>query len=188
MLLDCGPDYNYYTSDIGRMYPVDGTYTDTQRQLYGFIVEYHKEFLSLLGPGVDDEQVRLEAAKRMARVVDATRWEQPIFESAARRALEFPFHLSHPVGLAVHDAGHYRGKGLKPGVVLSVDPQLIIPEIRGYFRVEDTVVITENGIENYTESAPLELDEVESVMKQDGMLQAYPRSGPGMAPVRPLKL
>ncbi len=174
VLLDCAPDYRYYTSDIGRMFPVNGRYSDVQRQLYGFMVEYHKQFLSLLGPGEDDEAIRLEVAARMKAVVDSTPWVDPVYESAGRRALEFPYHLSHPVGLAVHDVGHYRGRKLQPGIVLSVDPQLIIPEVRGYYRVEDTVVITENGIENFTAQAPLELDDVEAMMQQDGMLRSFP--------------
>ena len=120
------------------------------------MVEYHKVFLSLLGPGTDDETVRLRAAEIMTEVVDRTTFSKPIYEAAARRALEFPYHLSHPVGMAVHDVGHYRGKTLEPGIVLTVDPQLIIPEERLYVRVEDTVVITEDGIENLTprRSAP----------------------------------
>jgi len=174
VLVDCAPDYKYYTSDIGRMFPVNGVYTDVQRQLYGFMVEYHKVLLSLLGPGESDEKIRLEAAARMKKVVDSTTWAEPIYEQAARRALEFPHHLSHPVGMSVHDVGHYRGKTLEVGVVLTVDPQLIIPEERKYVRVEDTVVITENGIENFTEPAPLELDEVEQAMQREGMLQAFP--------------
>lgn len=176
VLIDCAPDYHYYTSDIGRMFPVNGTFTGTQRQLYGFIVEYHKVFLELLGPGEEDERIRVEAANRMRRVVDSTNWEKPIYERAARRALEFPVHLSHPVGLAVHDVGHYRGGTLREGVVLSVDPQLIVPEERGYYRVEDTVVITSDGIENFTRDTPLELEDIERVMKSDGILQRFPAS------------
>ena len=180
ILLDCAPDYRYYTSDIGRMIPIDGTYSKLQRQLYGFMVEYHKVFLELLGPGENPERVRIEASGRMKKHVDATHWQKPIYEQAARRALEFPYHLSHPVGMAVHDVGHYREKEkLQEGVVLTVDPQLIIPEERRYVRVEDTVVITANGIENFTESAPLELDDVEAMMKGDGMLQAFPADGLG---------
>ena len=63
VLVDCAPDYHYYTSDIGRMWPVNGCYDDIQRELYGFVVEYHKVFLSLLRPGTDDETVRLQAAE-----------------------------------------------------------------------------------------------------------------------------
>ena len=166
VLFDCGPDYNYYASDITRMWPVNGVYSEVQRQLYGFMVEYHLTLLRLLRPGVSAEAVQEEAAREMEPVVEATKWLKPIYEQAARRALVFPHHLSHPVGMAVHDVGHYRGTELRPGVVLTVDPQLIIPEERLYVRVEDTVAITADGIDNFTQDAPYDLDEVERLMRE----------------------
>lgn len=60
-------------------------------------------------------------------------------------------------------------------MVLSVDPQLIIPEERKYVRVEDTVAITEDGIENLTGAAPLELDEIEYLVGSGGLADACPR-------------
>lgn len=175
VLVDCGPDYHYYASDITRMWPVNGVYDEVQRQLYSFMVAYHKTLLRLLRPGVTAEQVRDEAAVEMTEVVKRTHFLKPIYGEAARRALVFPYHLSHPVGMAVHDVGHYRGKVLEPGIVLTVDPQLIIPEERRYVRVEDTVVITDEGIENFTAEAPLELGAVEKLMKETGMTERYPR-------------
>ena len=175
VLVDCGPDFHYYASDITRMWPVSGAYDKVQRTLYGFMVEYHRALLRLLRPGVTAEQVQAEAAEVMRPVLERTDFLTPHYREAAERALVFPHHLSHPVGMAVHDVGHYRGKVLEPGIVLSVDPQLIIPEERRYVRVEDTVVVTDAGIENLTGSAPLDLDEVEAVMKETGMPARYPR-------------
>ena len=68
--MDCAPDYHYYTSDIGRMWPVNGRYSDVQRELYGFVVAYHKAFLDLIRPGVTAEQITAEAAERMRGVVE----------------------------------------------------------------------------------------------------------------------
>jgi Xaa-Pro aminopeptidase len=166
VLVDCAPDYRYYTSDIGRMWPVNGRYTPLQRELYGLIVAYHKVLLRLIRPGVTDAQIQQEAAAEMEAVVETTSFSKPIYEEAARRALAFPYHMSHPVGMAVHDVGHYRGQPLQPGVVLALDPQMWIPEERRYIRVEDTVAVTEDGIENLTSAAPLELDEVEALMQE----------------------
>ncbi len=173
VLVDGAPDYGYYTSDIGRMWPVNGKYTPVQKELYGFIVEYHKVFLSLIRPGVTDEAIRLEAAQKMADVVKQTRFSKDIYQQAAKRSLDFPYHMSHSVGMAVHDVGHYRGNVLKPGVVFALDPQLIIPEEKLYIRVEDTVIVTEDGVENVTVDAPLELEDVEQLMKEEGILQHY---------------
>ena len=174
VLGDCAPDYRYYASDIGRMWPVNGKYTDTQRQLYGFMVEYHKVYLELIRPGLTDGQIRDQAAERMKDVAAGIAWEKPAYEKAAQWAIDFPHHMSHPVGLACHDDGHYRGKPLEPGVALALDPQMIVAEERLYIRVEDTIVITEDGFENFTADAPLELDDVEALMKEEGMVQRYP--------------
>jgi Xaa-Pro aminopeptidase len=177
VLVDCAPDYHYYTSDIGRMWPVNGRYSNVQRELYGFVVAYHKVFLDLIRPGVTAEQITADAAERMRGVVERTRWSKPIYAQAARDALKWPYHMTHPVGMAVHDVGHYRGKPLQPGVVLTLDPTLRVPEEQLYIRSEDTLLITEDGYENFTADAPLELDDVERTIVQAGMLQSYPAWG-----------
>jgi Xaa-Pro aminopeptidase len=177
LLLDCAPEYRYYTSDIGRMLPVNGTYSREQRQLYGFIVAYHKVFLELIRPGVTAEEITAEASARMKPVVEATKWYKPSWEQGARAALEFPFMMTHPVGMSVHDVGHYRTKVIRPGTVLTLDPSLWVREEHIYIRSEDTMVVTETGFENFTAQAPLELDDVETTMKQEGMLQRYPAIG-----------
>lgn len=174
VLVDSAPDYHYYTSDIGRMWPVNGCYSAAQRELYGFMVQYHKVFLELVRPGVSAEQIMTEAAGRMREVIERTTWSKPLYEQAAIQALKFPYHMSHPVGMSVHDVSHYRGKPLQPGTVLSLDPSLLVPEEHLYIRVEDTILITETGLENLTVDAPLELDDVEKTMKQAGMLQSFP--------------
>jgi Xaa-Pro aminopeptidase len=174
VLVDCAPDYRYYTSDIGRMWPVNGRYSALQRELYGFIVAYHKTFLDLIRPGVMPEQILDEAAVQMREVIESTKFSKPIYEQAARKALAFKGHLSHPVGMSVHDVGNYRGRPLQPGVVLTLDPMMWVPAEKRYIRVEDTLLITENGYENFTCDAPLELDDVEETMTQEGMLQKYP--------------
>ena len=174
VLVDCAPDYRYYTSDIGRMWPVNGVYSPLQRELYGFMVAYHKVLLRLIRPGVTDVQIQQEAAAEMAQVVERTGFSKGIYEAAARRALAFPYHMSHCVGMAVHDVGHYRGKPLQPGMVFALDPQMWIPEEKLYIRVEDTVAVTEDGIENLTAGAPLELEDVEALIREPGLLDRFP--------------
>ena len=181
VLMDVAPDFHYYTSDIGRMWPVGGVYAPWQRELYGFMVEYHKVLLGLIRPGATADEIHAAAAAQMAKVIDRTRFSKPVFEAAARRTLEFKGHLSHPVGMSVHDVGGYGGDGparetpLRPGVVFTVDPQMWIPEERLYIRCEDTVVVTDGGIENLTAAAPLDLDDVERTMREEG---AYARITP----------
>jgi len=165
VLMDVAPDYHYYTSDIGRTWPVGGTYAPWQRELYGFMVEYHKTLLPLIRPGRTADEIHAEAAAAMAKVVERTKFSKPIYEAAARRTLEFKGHLSHPVGMAVHDVGGYRAQPLRPGVVFTVDPQMWVPEEKVYIRCEDTVAVTDAGIENLTAAAPLDLAAVEAAMR-----------------------
>jgi Xaa-Pro aminopeptidase len=174
VLVDCAPDYHYYTSDIGRIWPVNGRYSDVQRELYGFVVQYHKAFLDVVRPHVTPEQIMDEAAERMRAVLERSSFSKDIYQQAAARTLEWRGHMSHPVGMAVHDVGRYREKPLQPGVVFALDPSLWVPEEQLYYRVEDTLVITQDGYENLTADAPLELQDVEAMVQQEGMLQRFP--------------
>ena len=77
--------------------------------------------------------------------------------------------------MAVHDVGRYFGRPMEPGLVFALDPQMWVPEEKLYIRVEDTVAITKDGVEILTQGVPLELDDVEALMRSDeGILQAFP--------------
>jgi len=174
VLMDYAPDYHHYTSDIGRMWPVNGTYSPWQRELYGYIVEYHKVLLGLIRPGRMAREIEEEAAVRMRTVIESRSWSKESFRQAALATLEFHGHLSHGVGMAVHDVWDYRKEPLRSGVVFALDPQMWVHEEELYIRVEDTVVVTETGVENLTSAVPLELDEVEALMRSEGIAQKFP--------------
>ena len=146
VLMDVAPDYHYYTSDVARMWPVNGKYSPDQRDLYGFIVEYQKALLQHIRPGVTPEQVMAEAASDMRPVFEAVKFSKDIYRVAAEGAFEFKGHLSHPVGMAVHDVGNYRNRLLEPGMVFSIDPMIWVPEEKLYVRMEDVVVVTTDGV------------------------------------------
>jgi Xaa-Pro aminopeptidase len=169
--MDYAPDYRYYVSDIGRVWPVNGKYNAWQRELLQFVLEYHKAVLTRIRPGVTPAQIMEEAKKAMEPVFARTTFSKPIYEQAARRLVESGGGVfSHTVGMAVHDVGSYRA-GLKPGHVFSVDPQLRVPEENLYLRYEDTVVVTETGVENFTDFLPMELDDLERLVQEKGVLQ-----------------
>lgn len=76
--------------------------------------------------------------------------------------------------MAVHDDGEYQRGELRPGHVFSVDPQLWVPEENLYIRYEDVVVITESGMENFTDFLPSELNEIEKLVGRGGLVQQFP--------------
>ena len=175
VLMDYAPDYHYYTSDIGRVWPVNGKYNAWQRELLQFVLEFQKAVMSRIRPGVTATQIHDEAKKAMEPVFARTKFSKPIYEAAARRLVESGGGVfSHTVGMAVHDVGTYRNGPLKPGQVFSVDPQLRVPEENLYLRYEDTVVVTETGVENFTAFIPLELDEMEKMVLEKGVVQKVP--------------
>jgi Xaa-Pro aminopeptidase len=174
VIFDYAPDFNYYTSDIGRMFPVSGKYSQLQRELYGFVLEHHKTLLSLIRAGRTKDEVLLEAAGKLRPVVERRQWSKPIYKSAALALLQSKRPLSHGVGMAVNEATSWDAGPMQSGLVFAVDPELVVPEEQIYIRVEDTVVVTETGIENLTASAPTELDDVERIMNQANVLSSFP--------------
>jgi Xaa-Pro aminopeptidase len=74
----------------------------------------------------------------------------------------------------VHDVGTYHNGPLKPGQVFSVDPQLWVPEETLYIRYEDTGVVTDTGFENFTAFVPAELDDLEALARERGIVQMRP--------------
>ncbi len=175
ILMDYAPDYHYYVSDIGRMWPVSGKYSDWQRELIGFVLIYHEMALSIIKPGMTTEQIMDELTAQMEPILKKTTFSKRSFRKAAVKLLETGGGvLSHSVGMAVHDVGNYRKAELQPGMVFSVDPQLRVPEENLYIRYEDTILITENGIENLTDIAPRKLSEIEALIGAAGMIQNHP--------------
>ncbi|BCS30853.1 Xaa-Pro aminopeptidase [Luteitalea sp. TBR-22] len=171
VLMDYAPDYRYYTSDVTRMWPVNGRFSPAQRALYGFIAAYRDALVRHIRPGLTADEILDRAAADMATVLARTTFGNANHERAAREALKFRGHLSHPVGLTVHDVGTYRTGPLRPGQVFSIDPMLWVPEERLYVRVEDVVVVTETGVENFSDFVPVAPDALEAIVREPGILQ-----------------
>ena len=171
VLLDYAPDYRYYTSDVTRMWPVNGKYTPDQRALCAFILAYREALLKRIGPGVTPDQVLEGARPEMEQFLKTLTFTKEIYRKGAEEALRFRGHLSHPVGMTVHDVGSYQRKEFAAGLVFSIDPMLWIPEENLYVRMEDVVAVTANGVENFTDFLPATPDAIEKLMREDGILQ-----------------
>jgi Xaa-Pro aminopeptidase len=182
LLMDFAPDVGYYMSDVTRMWPVNGKFSDAQRELYGFYLACYKAILKAIRPGLTAAAIKTEAIREMERALAGAKFSKPIYESAARdfvegykRGASSPMtSLGHWVGMATHDVGPY-GEPLRAGMVFTIEPALTVPEEKIYIRLEDLIIITESGAEIVSDFVPMEIEAIEKQMKEEGLLQRYPR-------------
>jgi Xaa-Pro aminopeptidase len=185
LLMDYAPDYGYYESDVTRMFPVNGKFSTWQRELYGFYLACYREILKAIAPGKTSGEVIKEAGAGMDRVLATSKFSKASHRKAAEDFVEkykksgeseYPY-LGHWVGMATHDDGPHVGP-LKPGMVFTIEPALTVPDEKIYVRLEDVIFITDKGAEVVSNDAPWDIDAIEKVMKEDGMLKKYPRVYP----------
>ncbi|MCI4208771.1 Xaa-Pro aminopeptidase, partial [Dickeya dianthicola] len=179
VLIDAGCEYQGYAGDITRTFPVNGKFTPAQRAIYDIVLESEVRAIEMFAPGRSIREVNEEVVRIMLRGliklgilqgdVDA------LFAEQAHRRF-FMHGLSHWLGMDVHDVGDYgtadRGRALEPGMVLTVEPGLYIapdadvpPEYRGIgIRIEDDIVITENGNDVLTGDVVKDPDQIEALM------------------------
>ena len=174
VLMDFAPDSRYYTSDVTRMWPVNGKFTPDQRSFAEFILAYRNALLKRIKPGTTPQQVLEGARTEMEQVLKSTKFTKEYYRKAAEGMFTFRGHLSHPVGMTVHDVGNYWKGPYQAGQVFSIDPMLRVPEENLYIRMEDVVVVTETGVELFTDFLPSTADEIEKTMKEDGVVQMRP--------------
>ncbi len=181
LLIDAGCEYRGYASDITRTYPVDGTFTGPQRDIYELVLASQVACLDAVKPGVPFHDYHDAAERVLAQgYIDlglCTGALDEVLESGAYK--QFYMHRAgHWLGMDVHDAGLYRVKGasqtLAPGMVLTVEPGTYIrpaPNVPEHFwnigvRIEDDVLVTATGHENLTLAAPKTVADVEAACKR----------------------
>ena len=139
------------------------------------MLEFHKAVLSRIRPGVTATQIHDEAKKAMEPVFARTKFSKPIYEKAARTLVESGGGVfSHTVGMAVHDVGGYRNGPAQARTGLLDRSAAVgargesLPALRGH------VVVTETGVENFTDFMPMELDDMEKLVLEKGVVQKVP--------------
>lgn len=178
VLIDAGCEYQGYAGDITRTFPINGKFTPAQREIYDIVLASLDAALTLFRPGTSIQEVTGEVVRIMVTglvKLDILKGDvDQLITDNAHRAF-FMHGLSHWLGLDVHDVGFYgpdRSRTLEPGMVLTVEPGLYIapdadvpPQYRGIgIRIEDDILITENGNENLTASVVKKADEIEALM------------------------
>ncbi|MDM7923249.1 MAG: aminopeptidase P N-terminal domain-containing protein [Pyrinomonadaceae bacterium] len=183
ILIDAGAEYKGYASDITRTFPVNGKFTEAQREVYDVVldvqlqcIEYTKTGNTVRGRQEFSIELLTEGMKKLGLLKGNTK------DLIKKKAyLKYYMHgVGHYLGLDVHDAGRYftdqgakNSKPLAPGMVLTVEPGLYIPaddksapaKYRGIgIRIEDDVLVTEDGNRNLTSKVTKDPDEIEAIM------------------------
>lgn len=183
LLADTAPDYHYYQSDVTRMWPVNGKFTQQQRELYAFYLGCYRAIIAHIRPNVSPHVVGTEAAHDMESLLAKTKFTNPLHAKAAAKFVSDykthaegtgPYMLGHWVGMATHDVGGSIDV-LKPGMVFTIEPALTVPEDETYIRLEDMLLVTETGVENMSSQAPEDPDAIEKMMQEKGILKQFPR-------------
>ncbi|QIK36883.1 Xaa-Pro aminopeptidase [Caldichromatium japonicum] len=181
VLVDAGCELSGYASDITRTFPVNGRFTPAQRQIYEWVLKAQQAALKRAIPGRRWNEPHEAALKVLTKglvelgILDGDP-KQLIKDEAYK-----PYYMhrtGHWLGMDVHDVGDYQRDGewrkLEPGMVFTVEPGLYLPQIeavpeeyRGIgVRIEDTVLITEEGHEILSDAVPKDPEAIEQLMQR----------------------
>ena len=146
VLIDAGVQYEEYAADITRTYAT-GTPTDRQREVHAIVEQAHIAIIDLIKPGVSLKEYSDQSDVIMKEAVQSL----GLYKTEADVRKYFPHAVSHGLGIDVHESlGGY--KDFQPGMVLTVEPGIYIPEEGIGVRIEDDILVTSNGNENLTAS------------------------------------
>ena len=198
ILIDAGAEYQGYASDITRTFPINGKFTAAQREVYDVVFDVQQQCIdyTITGNTVKARQefsieLLTEGMKKLGLLKGQTK------DLIKKKAyLKYYMHgVGHYLGLDVHDAGRYfvdqtakKSRPFAPGMVLTVEPGLYIPpddksapaKYRGIgIRIEDDVLVTNDGNLNLTAKVPKDPDEIESLMQKRSLQKPARSQGIG---------
>ena len=180
LLIDAGTEYNQYTGDITRTFPVNGKFTEAQRKVYQGVLDVQKAIIAMIKPGVYFKDLHKAGEEKLTDVMFSLgllSGKKDDAMKASEHRKYYPHGIGHWLGLDVHDAGLYFIKGearpIEAGMCFTIEPGLYIPaddksapeEFRGIgVRIEDNILVTNSGCEILTSAAPKEISEIEALM------------------------
>ncbi len=180
LLIDAGAEFNYYTGDITRTFPVNGKFTDEQGKVYEAVLKVQKQILDFVKPGIVFKDLHEMGTSlltdAMLELGLLSGRKDDLIQALAQKKY-YPHGIGHWLGLDVHDAGLYFKNGeprpIEANMCFTIEPGLYIPaddssapaKYRGIgVRIEDNVRVTSHGIENMTSSVPKEIADLEKVV------------------------
>ena len=168
LLIDAGAEFDYYTADITRTWPVNGKYSKEQLEVYTVVLEAQQAAIKLIKPGVTFEEVHQASLKILVQGLKDFGVLNESVDTIIDDKLYAPYYMhatSHWLGLDVHDAGIYRDSEgsiqLQPGMVLTVEPA----KFQGIgIRIEDNILVTDTGFDNLSQAIPSDPAELEKLI------------------------
>lgn len=160
LLVDCGAQVDWYNGDITRTFPINGKFTPLQKQIYDIVLSGQQKVIETIKPGVKfswlNEVLKEHYFEELKKIGLA---ETP--EDVSK----YYYHgVSHYLGAETHDIGRYGDRRLEPGMVLTVEPGLYIDEYKIGIRIEDDVLVTDNGCEVLSAGFMKTTEEIEAFM------------------------
>ena len=160
VLCDLGAQYGCYSADITRTFPISGRFTARQREIYNIVLAAMEATIEAIRPGVTtgelNDVTRSVLAQELKRI--------GLIQDDSEVARYYYHGVSHRLGLDTHDVGSSKWP-LEAGDVITVEPGLYIAEEGIGIRIEDDVLVTEDGAVNLSLSIPKDLDEIERIMR-----------------------
>ena len=160
VLIDLGSAYGNYCADISRTFPINGKFTDRQKELYNTVLEAQKIVIANAKPGLTTRDLN-------QMVIDyyESRLDDLGLRKDGKTVRDYYYHgVSHQLGLDTHDICTERERTLKPGMVITVEPGLYVEDESIGIRIENDVVITETGCEDLSAAFPRTVEEIEAIM------------------------
>ncbi len=156
VVVDVGAEFEYYTADVTRTFPVNGKFSERQREVYELVLATQEAVLEAIRPGVTMRELRAIADRYLREHSSGL-----CGRSGCQKY--FVHGLGHWLGMDVHDVGSYTS-ALEPGMVLTVEPGIYLAEEGLGVRIEDDVLVTEEGHEVLSKNAPRTVWEIEDLM------------------------
>lgn len=162
ILIDAGAQWEYYSGDISRTFPVSGKFTPLQKTVYNIVLKGQQLIIDNIKPGVmypELNEMLKEYYFDELKKLGLVKTKEEVFN--------YYFHgVSHFIGAETHDVGD-RSQSLKPGMVISVEPGLYIEEWGIGIRIEDDALVTENGCEILTKNMIKTVEDIERFMAEN---------------------
>lgn len=160
LLLDLGSIADGWCSDITRTFPVNGKYTERQKAVYDVVLHANQEVTKAAKPGMTVKELNEICKKHLAQGAK----DLGLIQKDEELFTYYMHGVSHHLGLDVHDVTNIEGVKLRPGCVITNEPGLYIEEENIGIRIEDDLLITENGCEVLSKDIPRTTEEIEAFM------------------------